>query len=95
MKKPRRQFEDFPLASLDTLYVKCDGRPSKDFMKRSAQILNIEEKEPDPGKVQQHGLLIKHTMISRLRAAACKNRELHFSDHLVEFLIFRLKIPLE
>ena len=30
-----------------------------------------------------------------LRAAACKNRELHFSDHLVEFLIFRLKIPLD
>ena len=60
MKKPRRLFEDFPLASLDTLYVKCD------FMKRWAQTLNIEEKEPDPGKVQQHGLLIKHTMISRL-----------------------------
>ena len=31
----------------------------------------------------------------RLRAAACKNRELHFSDHLVEFLIFCLKIPLD
>ena len=30
-----------------------------------------------------------------LRAAACKNRELHFSDHLVAFLIFRLKIPLD
>ena len=30
-----------------------------------------------------------------LRAAACKNRELHFSDHLVEFLIFCLKIPLD
>ena len=66
MKKPRGQFEDFPLASLDTLYVKCDGRPSKDFMKCSAQILNIEEKEPDPGKVRQHELLIKHTMISWL-----------------------------
>ena len=26
------------------------------------------------------------------RAAACKNREPHFTDHLVEFLIFRLKI---
>ena len=64
MKKPRRQFEDFPFASL--FYVKCDGRPSKGFIKRSAQILNIEEKEPNSGKVQQHGLLIKHTMISRL-----------------------------
>ena len=32
---------------------------------------------------------------SNLRAAACKDRELHFSDHLVEFLIFSLKIPLE
>ena len=30
-----------------------------------------------------------------LRAAASKNRELHFSDHLVEFLIFRLKISLD
>ena len=59
MKKPRRQFEDFPLASLDTLYVKLDRGPSKDFMKRSAQTLNIEEKEPDTEKVQQHGLLIK------------------------------------
>ena len=39
---------------------------SKDFMKRSAQTLNIEDKEPDPRNVQQHGLLIKHTMISRL-----------------------------
>ena len=66
MKKPRRQFEDFPLASLDTLCVKCDGRPSKGFMKRSAQELNIDEKEPNSGKVQQYGLLIKHTMISRL-----------------------------
>ena len=66
MKKLRRQFEDFPFASLDTLYVKCDGRLSKDFTKRSAQMLNIEEKEPDPGKVQQHGLLTKHTMIFRL-----------------------------
>ena len=51
MKKPReRRFEDFPLAILNTLYVKCDRGPSKDFMKRSAQTLNIEEKEPDPGK---------------------------------------------
>ena len=30
-----------------------------------------------------------------LRAAACKNREPHFTDHLVEFLIFRLKITLD
>ena len=30
-----------------------------------------------------------------LRAAACKNRELHFSDPLVEFLIFCLKVPLD
>ena len=30
-----------------------------------------------------------------LRSAACKNRELHFSDHLVEYLIFRLKVPLD
>ena len=33
--------------------------------------------------------------ITYLRAAACKNRELHFSDHLAKFLIFRLKIPLD
>ena len=32
---------------------------------------------------------------SELRAAACKNREPHFTDHLVEFLIFRLKITLD
>ena len=38
---------------------------SKDFMKRSALALNIEEKVLDPGKVQQHGLLIKQTTISR------------------------------
>ena len=38
---------------------------------------------------------VNRAMTSSLRAAACKNRELHFSDHLVEFLIFRLKIPLD
>ena len=32
---------------------------------------------------------------SVLRAAARKNRQLHFSDPLVEFLIFHLKIPLD
>ena len=39
--------------------------------------------------------LIRTIHYTYLRAAACKNRELHFSDHLVEFLIFRLKIPLD
>ena len=33
--------------------------------------------------------------LCNLRAAACKNQELHFTDHLVEFLIFRLKITLD
>ena len=39
--------------------------------------------------------ILKLHYIIYLRAAACKNRELHFSDHLVEFLIFHLKIPLD
>lgn len=44
-KRPRKQFEDFQLASLDSLYIKCNGRPSKDLMKRTAQTLNMEEIE--------------------------------------------------
>ena len=30
-----------------------------------------------------------------LRVAACKNRESHFTDHLVKFLIFCLKITFD
>ena len=37
----------------------------------------------------------QHKTKSDLRAAACKNREPHFTNHLVEFLIFRLKITLD
>ena len=46
-------------------------------------VVLLMQDEPDRG------------VLGFLRAAACKNRELHFSDHLVEFLILRLKIPLD
>ena len=48
------------------------------------QILNNLQsctKVPRSGTLSQYQLLL-HLVFSLLRAAACKNRELHFSDHL-------------
>ena len=45
IKKETKVYEDYQPASLYTLYVKCKGKPSKKIQKKTATMLNMEEKE--------------------------------------------------
>ncbi|KAK3709229.1 hypothetical protein QZH41_015443, partial [Actinostola sp. cb2023] len=44
-KKPRKQYRDYQMASLDSLYMTTKGRPTSTLMKRTAETLEMEEKE--------------------------------------------------
>ena len=73
------------------------GRIFENKPRNLSKLTNTSLQTPNEGRLnfKRGRALIDIFVHLLLRAAACKNRELHFSDHLVEFLIFRLKIPLD
>ena len=86
-RKYQQRVLDVEMGSFTPLLFGTNGR-------MGVQCQKLSKKDGEPYAVVITWLRTRLSF-EILRAAVCKNREPHFTDHLVEFLIFRLKITLD